>query len=300
MRFWKRVSFVLLAVVAVCLVLRTVILVDDSNSKDTIPSTAATSYHGSSVSKGATYNVHPRSVVAMADGNVNNLHCDMGSCFDYSRCEGGFKVYVYPREDKDTKISPAYENILNAIQRSKYYTDDPEEACLLVPSLDTLDRDKLSKDFVHGLPAKVAALPHWNHGTNHLLFNLYSGTWPDYIERVDFRTENAILAKASLSTASYRPGFDVSLPLFPRTHPERVGHPGAIETHKHTFPLKRPYLAAFKGKRYTFGKGGEVRNSLYHLHNDHDVILVTTCRHGSEWSKYQDFRCSQDNALYDK
>ena len=297
MRFWKRVLLVLLAFAAVCIVVKT-ILVHEYYTLDRLRKRNDEGGYYEPLNDERTYLRHPRSVVAMVSDTVNSRQCDMGSCFDYSRCENGFKVYVYPHED--TKISPMYQRVIKAIQNSRYYTARPEEACVLVPSLDTLDRDLLSKDFVNNLPRKLLELPYWNHGTNHLLFNLYSGTWPEYVEHVDFDTENAILAKASLSTNSYRPGFDISLPLFPRDHAEKVGRPGALETHKHAFPLKRPYLAAFKGKRYTFGKGGEVRNSLYHINNNRDVVLLTTCRHGNDWTKYQDFRCKEDNEMYDK
>ena len=298
MKFWKRSLLVLLAFAAVCLVLTT-ILVHDNSTLNRLTNDQDKDGYYEALSDDRTYQRHPRSVVAMASDTINSRQCDMGSCFDYSRCENGFKVYVYPQVE-DTKVSPVYQKIIKAIQNSGYYTAVPEEACILIPSLDTLDRDKLSKDYVYNLPKKLLELPYWNYGTNHLLFNLYSGTWPDYVENVDFDTENAILAKASLSINSYRPGFDISLPLFPRNHPEKVGEPGALEKHKHTFPLTRPYLAAFKGKRYTFGKGGEVRNSLYHIHNNRDVVLLTTCRHGNDWTKYQDFRCKEDNELYDK
>lgn len=298
MRFWNRVLLVLLAFATVCIILKTLIHEDSTlhrltNKEDKVE------YYAALSDEEEHYQRHPRSVVAMVSETVDSRQCNMGSCFDYSRCEGDFKVYVYPHVE-DTRISPMYQQVIKAIQNSRYYTTNPEEACILVPSLDTLDRDKLSKDFVNNLPKKLLELPYWNHGTNHLLFNLYSGTWPEYVENVDFDTGNAILAKASLSINSYRPGFDVSLPLFPRDHPEKVGQPGALELYKHTFPLKRPYLAGFKGKRYTFGKGGEVRNSLYHISNNRDVVLLTTCRHGNDWTKYQDFRCKEDNELYDK
>jgi glucuronyl/N-acetylglucosaminyl transferase EXT1 len=83
---------------------------------------------------------------------------------------------------------------------------------------------------------------------NHLLFNLYSGSWPQYREldfsfghnygpiaalldnglspsltssRLSSNLFAAILVKASQSRQSYRPDFDVSLPLFARNHPTR-------------------------------------------------------------------------------
>lgn len=48
------------------------------------------------------------------------------------------------------------------------------------------------------------------------------------------------------------------------------------------------------------GIGSETRNSLFHLHNAKDLILVTTCRHGKSWRELQDARCDEDNREYDK
>lgn len=52
--------------------------------------------------------------------------------------------------------------------------------------------------------------------------------------------------------------------------------------------------------RYVHGIGSETRNSLFHLHNSHDFILVTTCRHGKSWRELQDARCDEDNREYDR
>lgn len=221
--------------------------------------------------------------------------CDMQTCFDHTRCKEGFTVYVYPIEET---ISPLYQKILNVITESRYYTSDPTRACLFVLALDTLDRDPLSTEFVHNMPSKLARLAHWNNGRNHIVFNLYSGTWPDYVEdAMAFDYGYAILAKASMSVTKFRDEFDVSIPLLAKQHPERGGEPGQA-VHDH-FPSKRSYLAAFKGKRYVHGIGSETRNALHHLHNGKDLIFVTTCRHGKSWRELQDEHCQQDIKEYD-
>ena len=137
----------------------------------------------------------------------------MESCFDFTNCKNDFKVYIY-KSQPEQKLSTTYSKIIQIIKESKYYTEDPKAACIFIPSLDTLDRDKLSTDFVEGLGPKITAQPFWNDGRNHLIFNLFSGTWPDYSEYLGFDINQAILAKASFSLYTYRSGFDISLPLF--------------------------------------------------------------------------------------
>lgn len=181
-------------------------------------------------------------------------HCRMETCFDYSKCSSGkFLVYVYPLEPLNSlgaapPISSNYQKILTAIQESRYYTKNPHEACLFVLGIDTLDRDSLSEDYVRNVPSRIARLPHWNNGRNHLIFNLYSGTWPDYVENsLGFDTGEAILAKASMSIQQFRRGFDVSIPLFHKQFPLRSGNTGFVQTNN--FPANKKYLLAFKGKR---------------------------------------------------
>lgn len=232
--------------------------------------------------------------------DVDNDHCTMGTCFNIQKCKqlSEFRVYVYP-SDSNRKVSPLFEKILRVIRSSRYYTADPEEACLFVPSYDTLDRDKHSKDYLKNMP-KLSSLPYWNGGENHLIFNQYAGTWPDYYEILDFDFGKAIIAKSSFNISHFRMGFDVSLPLMHKEHPEREGEPGVLSIHGNLLPVKRKYLLAFKGKRYLYGRGRETRSSVYHLHNGKDIIMLTSCKHNRDWLKYQDERCKEDNLLYDE
>ena len=239
------------------------------------------------------------------DGKTIKEKCRMETCFDYSKCEkNGFKIYVYPQTDESGIPLPlvpsaSYQKILNVIIESRYYTSDPSQACLFVLAIDTLDRDSLSNDYVRNLPLRIQKLPYWNKGRNHVIFNLYSGTWPDYAEEnLGFDYGFSILAKASMSTVHFRPNFDVSIPLFHKNHREKGGESGYVSSNN--FPVIKKYVLAFKGKRYVHGIGSETRNSLYHLHNEKDMVLVTTCKHGKSWKEMKDERCDEDNREYDR
>ena len=243
--------------------------------------------------------LHNRSTVPVAaDGTANNGNCTMGACFDLSRCLNGFKVFVYPSSGERSSL--LYRRILRVVKNSNYYTDDPAKACLFLPSLDTLDRDLLSKDYVRSMGKKIAQLDYWDGGTNHLIFNLYSGSWPTYSQKLDFPYGKAIIAKSSFSDSSYRSGFDVSIPLMHKNHKEKAGEKGLLRAVGHLLPVWRKYLVVFKGKRYLHGIGSETRNALYHLHNERDILILTTCKHGRDWDKRQDDRCIRDNKLYEK
>ncbi|XP_016337984.1 exostosin-1 [Sinocyclocheilus anshuiensis] len=223
--------------------------------------------------------------------------CRMETCFDFQRCERGFKIYVYPPQ-KGEAPSESYQKILAAIEESRFYTTDPNEACLFVLSIDTLDRDQLSSQYVHNVRARIQSLPLWYEGRNHLIFNLYSGTWPDYTEELGFDIGQAMLAKASTDMDNFRPRFDVSIPLFSKDHPQKGGSKGYLNLNN--VPPLRKYLLVFKGKRYLTGIGSETRNALYHIHNGDDIILLTTCKHGKDWEKHKDARCDRDNEEYTK
>jgi len=249
-------------------------------------------YHDNNIENSITYPVSTSTQI------TNNSYCSLSSCFDITKCSGrAFKVFVYPLEE-NVPPSGSYFKVLNAIKDSRYYTSNPHDACLFVLSLDTLDRDPLSQDFVRNMQTRVENLKYWNNGLNHIVFNLYSGTWPDYTENLGFDIGKAMLAKASISNENYRPGFDISLPLFHKHHPEKGGSPGFIKSNN--FPVVNKYFLAFKGKRYVHGIGSDTRNSLHHLHNGRDVIMTTTCKHGKNWREMMDERCEEDNLEYDR
>lgn len=180
-------------------------------------------------------------------------HCSMETCFDFNKCTDEFLVYVYPFEPVNSlgsspPVSSNYQKIVTAIIESRYYTPDPEKACLFVLGIDTLDRDTLSDDYVRNVPSRLTRLKYWNNGINHILFNLYSGTWPDYSEQsLGFDAGYAILAKASMSVQQLRKDFDISIPLFHKQFPLRSGNTGLVVSNN--FPTNKKYLLAFKGKR---------------------------------------------------
>lgn len=132
-----------------------------------------------------------------------------------------------------------------------------------------------------------------------------------------------------MSHENYRKGFDISFPLFSRNHPERgpeyispssakinfVGLYGSMYCVDILFyfqekpnieilgtsNVKTPkYLLVFKGKRYIYGIGSETRNAIHHLHNNKDILIYTTCKHGKKWKELVDERCEQDNIEYEK
>lgn len=127
-----------------------------------------------------------------------SMDCSMNRCFNWTKCldTDDLKVYVYPLK---SVISPIYEKILRVIRESTLVSEDPERACLFVLPIDTIDRDALSNNNVKNVDQRISELPQnvWSNGTNHLIFNLYFGTYPYYLYVLNFNPGKAILAWAS-------------------------------------------------------------------------------------------------------
>uniref|UniRef100_A0A0V0GAA6 Exostosin-2 n=1 Tax=Triatoma dimidiata TaxID=72491 RepID=A0A0V0GAA6_TRIDM len=161
-----------------------------------------------------------------------NPKCSYYDCFNIYKCghKGTSKilVYVYPLkkyvDDKGiaigNKMSREFYTVLDTIVKSRYYTPNPEEACIFVVSIDTLNQNRFrTKETSQAL----SMLPYWNIGENHLIFNMIPGVPPDYSTIVDLALGNALVAGAGFDSWTYRIGFDVSLPVFsPLSHLVKV------------------------------------------------------------------------------
>lgn len=186
---------------------------------------------------------------------VDSAACTLETCFDMTRCAGhdsrsrppGLKIYIYPQPKQI--VTKIYTQIIDYLNSSTYVTSDPNEACLFVAALDTLDRDKLSGNFIRHLDKSIGQLTYWNGGQNHLIFNLYSGSWPDYVETaLEMNVSKAILVKASFSAMAYRPGFDLSFPLF---HPD-VPYNTSTNTTRSIPVFFKKYFLTFKVNHKVF------------------------------------------------
>ncbi|GLD70968.1 exostosin-1 isoform X2 [Lates japonicus] len=71
--------------------------------------------------------------------------------------------------------------IFSLIEGSRFlHYQTPDERCLFILSPGHSGQDQLSLCLT--TRGQGQNLPLWNDGRNHLIFNLYSGTWPDYTE----------------------------------------------------------------------------------------------------------------------
>lgn len=99
---------------------------------------------------------------------ARNRNCSYWDCFNVYRCgqrglTGGteeqqerISIYVYPLKeyvDGDTRkqafqLTKEFYTILKTIVNSPYYTANPNEACLFVPTLDTLNQNRIDVNLV--------------------------------------------------------------------------------------------------------------------------------------------------------
>lgn len=155
---------------------------------------------------------------------IRNPNCSYWDCFNVYKCghhgqqHNRIGIYVYPLKNYldannkvAAKLTKEYYYILKAIIESDYYTPNPNEACILVPSIDTLNQNNVDPVLV---AKALQSLPFWANGENHLLFNFVPGVAPDFNTIMDVNTDRAIVAGSGFDTWSYRAGFDLSLPLY--------------------------------------------------------------------------------------
>lgn len=181
--------------------------------------------------------------------------CTMDTCFNFSRCADmkHFLIYAYGHP---------YEPIwyLKELKSSPWLTTDPSEACLFLVTLPQ-HQDGIRRPH-------PSTLPYWNGGMNHVIATLadkwvLTGPSPHTIG-------NASLLSTSLHETTYRPGFDISMPLPGKTHMAHLQGWKAWD---------RKYFLTFKGLRYLGQTEGNFRSdpALRAMHNGKDVIIAMSC-----------------------
>lgn len=90
--------------------------------------------------------------------NFIQYDCTFHTCFDVYHCgyndENQISIYIYPLSryiDENgvsvtLPLSKEFYEILETIADSGYHTNDPDQACLFVPSVDLLNQNNLRKE----------------------------------------------------------------------------------------------------------------------------------------------------------
>ena len=144
-------------------------------------------------------------------------NCHHYNCFNVYKCGGSHKkALVHIPQPfsiiKDSKeVSPPltrdYIDILEAIVNSEFYTENPKEACVIIPAFNLINEAQLDPMLTS---KSLASLPHWNGGENHLLISFVTGN----SDSLRANHGSAMVAAAGYSTFSYRNQFDIALPSY--------------------------------------------------------------------------------------
>ena len=223
-----------------------------------------------------------------------DLNCKMYNCFDIYKC-GKVKgkpyqisVYIYPlyqfvdstnKEYLSPDLSQEFFELYSTIAKSKFYTDDPQQACIFVPPIDLLNQNNLKTVLIGKL---LSHFSYWNHGKNNLIFNMLPGTYPDYSTSLQVARGKALLAGSSFSYWSYRNNFDISIPMYSSlaySTPNLYMVPA----------IQRKYFLVSSQVNLHFEFKAQLEK-LASKHND-DFLFVQKCRTVNEDESAQKKRC---------
>lgn len=212
-------------------------------------------------------------------------NCTFWDCFDVYACgnhpvhENKIGVYVYPLRDyisvrRDNEpafqLTREYYAMLKAIMQSDYYTPNPRDACIFVPSIDMLNQAMIADAGLIG--QALTTLPLWNEGKNHLIFNYVPGAAPNFNRVLDVPVDKSIIAAAEFDSWTYRQGFDVSIPLF-STRQHLCQSPvvaDGVERDRELF-LVSAQLTIYENHRFV------LQNLAY---KNRDVLVLQKCKPG--------------------
>lgn len=176
----------------------------------------------------------------------SSTHCQMFSCFDYSRCSllSGFPVFVYGLNKPG--VLPPLEAFINsslssAFEKSPYVTEDPNKACIFIVVLGQYEDSHTAS--IKDMNNYLHNLPYWHgDGRNHILINMmrnYKST--DIFANV--KTHRAIVVQSAFLDTHFRQKFDIVIP------PSLGNADGDVwQELPLVSPIRRKYFLSFLGQ----------------------------------------------------
>ena len=237
--------------------------------------------------------------------------------FNISQCQRQvLGIYIYPATAAAGHVTAPYLQILRRIrsvfghqqprQHQRQYrggharpeavdatsvarlevTANPAEACLFIPSVDTLCLyNRCASDGGKRVEERLRMMPYWRGGRNHVIFYMSDHAPP-------FDPGQAVLARSSVAIGSHRTEFDVTVPLSfyrcfsdtPFRHLTRYSMQGGASNASGASSAAgsvdepRRYLLTFKGAVYSLvDSPAAVRRVLLELDNGDDIIVEPYC-----------------------
>jgi len=208
---------------------------------------------------------------------VTDKACTYWNCINSYKCiddgEGKIGVYIYDivryvdedLKDMLTPMSAEFAQFLWTIKQSKYAVSQLDKACILIPSVDLMNRATFSGEKAARV---LASLPYWNNGTNHLIFNVIPGVEPEFLSTLDFHLGNSMITGSGFTQRSYRRTFDISIPFY-NPHKQHLN----FETHK---PSSRDIFLIVSQRQYYSNVYNQLTNHESFTSRS-DVVVLTSC-----------------------
>ena len=113
-------------------------------------------------------------------------------------------------------MSVEFYELYTWLKNSKFYTDDPKEACLRFPTIDFLAYSRVMKN-ENLIGQYVQDQADWSHGTNNIFFNFLPPIGVNSGMATGFKglpIGNSLIASSSLRHSTIRFGLDVAIPYY--------------------------------------------------------------------------------------
>ena len=154
-------------------------------------------------------------------GTKSRRDCRFHSCFNHFKCRvevnWDVKVFVYPevtylnqaKEQIFPDTTKEFQEIIQAVKKSRFWTNNPARACIFIPHFDFLSE----KAVLTGSAGKaLASLQHWDDGENHIIFNFFQKKTSS-ANPLTVNIGKAVVASGSFNQGNFRPKFDIVIPV---------------------------------------------------------------------------------------